>query len=482
MEYHHLDTMPERVVESRLHVPSERFVEGARMDDHGRLTRRVPRRLAITAAVSGLALAGVVVLGRRPVATEAADDVDRDALQAALDAVPVGGEIVIDRPWTRSRSLVVRKPLRLRFTGDGALRMTTDSTALLVLAPDVEIVDAVITGIGADSGGTGHGIAAMGLRGAPLRGITVRRGQFRDVPHDGVHLEYCDRFRITGTTAERLGYAGIVGVGVVDGSIDGNTVRDVRQPAGRVNSYGITLTRDARWGLSEARRSARVRVTGNRIAGVHAWEGIDTHAGADIEIRGNVVTGCRVGIAAVPSKDPADREQTSEAPIGLVIADNTVTRPPGLAPGSAIVVSGAGTTVGSARPRATGVVSGNVVTGGGGSSGEAGILLKLTRGMTVTGNRIEASVENAVCLAHSNAAVAVRANRIVGVSGAGIGVNVRAGANHGSISGNHFESAHRALAVAVRFGDADNRFVVRGNAWGTARVRIAHGGATVTTG
>jgi len=435
----------------------------------------------VAAVVGGLGLAAAVVLGQRPGSTEAVGDADDD-LQTALDAVPSGGEYVIDRAWTRSRSLVVRRPLRLRFTGTGALHMTTGSSALLVQVSDVEIVDAVITGAGADSGALGHGIAVMGLHGAPLHGIAVRRGHFRDIPHDGVHLEYCDRFEITGTTMERLGYAGIVGVGVVDGAIDGNTVRDVRQPARRVNSYGISLTRDARYAPSEARRSARVRVTGNRIDGVPAWEGIDTHAGEDIEIRGNVVTGCRVGIAAVPSKDPADREQTSVAPIGLVIADNTVTRSPGLAPGSAIIVSGAGTTVGSTRPRATGVVSGNVVTGGGGSSGEAGILLKLTRGMVVARNRIEASVDNAVCLAHSNASVAVRGNRIVGVGGTGVGVNVRAGANHGVITRNHFESAPHALAVAVRFGDADNRFAVRHNTWGTARVRIAHGGATVTTG
>jgi hypothetical protein len=450
------------------------------MDDRGRPEERTRRRVLVAAGVGGLGLAAAVVLGRRPGSTEAVGDANDD-LQAALDAVPVGGEFVIDRPWTRSRTLVVQRPLRLRFTGSGALRMTTASTALLVQASDVEIVDAVITGAGADGGGLGHGIAVRGLRGGPLRGVTVRRGHFRDIPHDGVHLEYCDRFRITGVTMERLGYAGIVGVGVVDGTIDANTVRDVRQPAGRVNSYGISLTREARYAPADARRSARVRVTGNRIAGVPAWEGIDTHAGEGIEIRGNVVTGCRVGIAAVPSKDPADREQTSVAPVGLVIADNTVTRSPGLAPGSGIVVSGAGTTVGSTRQRATGVVSGNVVTGAGGSSGEAGILLKLTRGMLVTRNRITASVENAVCLAHSNAAVTVRANRIRGVGGAGIGVNVRAGANDGAITGNHFESTPHVLAVAVRFGNADNRFVVRQNTWGTARVRIARGGATVAT-
>ncbi|MBF4606160.1 right-handed parallel beta-helix repeat-containing protein [Curtobacterium sp. VKM Ac-1393] len=452
------------------------------MDGHDHPAGRIRRRALLAAAIAGVGLAATVVLRPRPAVTEAADDVDGDALQAALDAVAPGGDFVIDRAWVRSRSLVIRSPLRLRFTGAGAVRMASDATAIVVQASAVEVVDAKVTGAGADSGGAGHGIAVMGSRDAPLRRISIRGGRFQDIPHDGVHLEYCDRFRVTGTTMERLGYAGILGVGVVDGVVDDNSVRDVRQPGGRVNSYGITLTRDARWDTATARRSARVRVTGNRIADVPAWEGIDTHAGEDIEIRGNVVTGCRVGIAAVPSKDPSDRGQTSVAPIRLVIADNTVTKSAGLSPGSAIVVSGAGTTVGSTRPRATGVVSGNVLTGGGGAAGEAGILLKLTRGMTVDGNRIEASIDNAVCLAHSNAAVVVRANRILGVRGSGVGVNVRAGANRGSIAGNTFESTRHELAVAVRFGDADNRFVVRGNSWGTARVHIARGGATVTTG
>ncbi|ROS36177.1 parallel beta helix pectate lyase-like protein [Curtobacterium sp. PhB78] len=461
---------------------SDRPAEGVNVvDDQRGPAGRLRRRTLFAAAAGGVGLTAVVAL-RRPAATEAADDVGTDALQASVDAVPSGGDFVVDRAWRRSRSLVLRRPLRMRFTGTGAITMVTDATAIVIEASDVEIVDAVVTGTGADTGGAGHGIAVVGSRGAPLRGITVRRGRFHDIPHDGVHLEYCDRFRVTGTTMERLGYAGIVGVGVVDGLIDGNAVRDVRQPGDRVNSYGITLTRDARWDPVHARRSARVRVTGNRITDVPEWEGIDTHAGEDIQIRGNVVSGCRVGIAAVPSKDPHDREQTSVAPIGIVIAGNTVTRSSDLAPGSAIVVSGAGTTVGSTRPRATGTVSDNVLTGGGGAPGEGGILLKLTRGMTIDGNRIEASVDNGVCLAHSNAAVTIRGNRVVGVGGAGVGVNVPAGANDGAITGNHFDSARRALVVAVRFGSADNHFAVRGNTWGTARVRIASGGARVTTG
>lgn len=451
------------------------------MDERSSTAHPLRRRALLAAAVGSVGFAAVVVVRGRPEVTEAADDTSEDVLQQALDAVAAGGSFVIDRPWTRSRTLVVRRSLHLRFTGAGAIRMVTDRTAILVEASDVEIVGAIVSGVGADGGGAGHGIAVMGSRGKPLHGNTIRGGRFRDVPHDGVHLEYCDGFRVTGTTSERVGYAGILGVGVVDGTIDNNTVRDVRQPHGRVNSYGITLTRDARWGPAVTRRSARVRVLGNRITDVPAWEGIDTHAGEDIEIRDNVVTGCRVGIAAVPSKDPADRDETSVAPTGLVIADNTVTRTPGLAPGSAVIVSGAGTTVGSRRPRATGTVTGNVLTGGGGAAGEAGILVKLSRGMVIDGNRIEASVDNAICLAHSNAAVTVSGNRVTGVRGAGVGVNVRAGANDGSITRNHFDASTPALAVAVRFGDAANRFSVTHNTWGTARVRLARGGADVST-
>jgi nitrous oxidase accessory protein NosD len=440
----------------------------------------VRRRTLLTAAAALAGGAALLDAVGRTTATEAADDTDEDVLQDALRAVPLGGAIVIDREWVRSRSLVVDRPVRIRFTEEGRIRMVTTATAVVVTASGVEIVGADIRGVGSESGGEGHGIAVMGDRLAPLRGVVVRGGRFRDLPHDGVHLEYCDHFRVTGTTMDRVGYAGVLGVGVVDGVIDRNRVSDVRQPRGRVNSYGIALTRDATATPDVTRRSARVRVVGNHVSGVPAWEGIDTHAGEGIEIRGNVVTACRVGIAAVPSKDPGDRTQTSVAPIDLVIADNVVTRGPGLSAGSGILVSGAGTTVGSTRPRATGRVTGNVVTGYGGG-GEAGILVKLTRGMVLDGNRVRSSADNAICLVHSNAAAVARNNSVRGVSGTRVGVNIRAGANDGSIHDNDFAVTQPALAVAVRFGGPDNRFHVSGNDWGNARVRVARGGAAVTS-
>lgn len=438
------------------------------------------RRRTVLVAALGVAALVAAVPARLPRRDQAEDAVDAvDALQRALDAVPDGGEFVVHGSRSRSRPLQVDHPVTIRFAAGASLRMAADVTAIVITASDVEVIDPVVWGIGADSGGVAHAIAAAGRPGAPIHDVRIRGGRLRDVPHDGVHLEYCDRFEVSGIQINRAGYAGVLGIGVVDGTVSANRITDVRQPAGRVNSYGITLTRDATDTTTVTRRSARVRVTDNHVTDVPGWEGIDTHAGDGIEIRGNVVERCRVGIAAVPSKDPSDRSQTSVAPIGLVIADNTVTRNAGLAAGSGIVVSGAGTTVGSSRPRATGTVTGNVVSGGGGRPGEAGILLKLTAGLDVSDNRIERSSDGGLCLAHSNSAVTVRDNRIAGVDGAGVGIDVRAGANDGSITGNHFGVSAPPLRVAVRFGSADNRFLVTRNAWGTARVSIAVNGAEV---
>jgi hypothetical protein len=109
------------------------------------------------------------------------------------------------------------------------------------------------------------------------------------------------------------------------------------------------------------------------------------------------------------------------------------------------------------------------------------VLLKLTRGVVVDGNRIASSADNAISLAHSNAAVVVRRNSVRGVSGTRVGLNVRAGANDGAIRDNHFAVTRPELAVAVRFGDPDDQFHVSDNDWGNARVRVARGGAAVTS-
>lgn len=402
-----------------------------------------------------------------------------DALQASLDALPVGGTLTISEPVERSTSLTVVRAVTIRFTGAGAIRMTADQDAVVVRASDVRIVAPEITGVGARSGGRSNAITVRGKRSTPLSDVRISGGHLRDVPRDGVHVEYADRVVVERVSVARVGYAGVLLLGVADSVVQDSVVSDVRQRADEVNSYGITVTRDATAGTAVTRRSSGVRVLRNRVSGVPAWEGIDTHAGDRIEIRDNVVSGCRVGIAAVPSKSATDRGTTDVAPTGLVIAGNRVTRTGALAAGSGIVVSGAGTTVGSTAPRATGSVTGNTVTGAGGTDA-GGILVKLTRGLTVADNTIVSSVDDAIAVEHSNAAITVRGNRITGVSGDAVAIDVRSAANDGRITGNRVDRTTPRVRVGLRFGDRGNRFVVRGNTFGGATVHESDGGAHIT--
>ncbi|TCK65400.1 parallel beta helix pectate lyase-like protein [Curtobacterium sp. PhB136] len=445
------------------------------MDARHRLLRR---QLLIGAGVVAVVGAASLVGGFVPLVADG-EEPGVDALQRRLDTLPAGGVLTISTPQARTKSLVVRRAVTIRFVGSGALRMGADATAILVTASGARITDPVIDGVGASTGGDAHAIAVMGTRAAPISDVRVSGGRLRQLPHDGVHVEYCSGFLLEKTSIAAVGYAGVALLGVQDAIVQDTAISDVRQPAGRVNSYGITVTRDATAVVSVTRRSARVRILRNHVSGVPAWEGIDTHAGDGVEIRDNVVTGCRVGIAAVPSKSATNRAQTDVAPTGLVIAGNRITRTAALPAGSGIVVSGAGSTVGSTAPRATGSVTGNTVTGAGGTDA-AGILVKLTRGLLVADNTVTSSVGEAIRIEHSNASVTVRGNRIAEVSGKSVGIDVAAGANDGSILANRIDSTSPRVRIGLRFGSPDNRFVVRRNALRAAVVPEADGRARIT--
>ncbi|MFB9649779.1 right-handed parallel beta-helix repeat-containing protein [Curtobacterium pusillum] len=358
--------------------------------------------------------------------------------------------------------------------------MTTDEDALRVTASHVWVDRPVITGAGATTGGTGRGIAFLGTPERPLGRGMVTGGELRELPHDGVYIAYYDDFDVTGVRISRTGYSGVMTTGARNGMIQDNRIEDILQPAGRPNSYGIALGRDATRDMSIARRSSGIRVLRNHVENVRNWEGIDTHAGQDIEIRGNTVIGCRVGIAAVPSKDPADRMETLGAPRDVLIEENDVVRDLDLEPGAGIIMSGAGTTVGSTRERARGSISSNTVRGGAGSSGEGAIVVKLSEDTTVSGNTIVESIMSAIALPHSNSRIAIHDNVVEGVSGTSVGINVVHGVNDGAIIGNRFRATDPRLRVAVRFGSAPNVFTVRENEFNDAMVQVARGGATVS--
>jgi nitrous oxidase accessory protein NosD len=362
---------------------------------------------------------------------------------AALAAVPPGGTLLVDRSEAIASPLIVDRSMTVLFAPTVRLTATAHITMIDVRASDVRVVDAALVGAGSSRAASGKGVVATGTATAPLERLSIEDCTFTGLSHSAVVATSVVGLEVVGCRVDDVGYAGVVLVSCTDAVVRGCTVTEVRQPAGFVNSYGIAVTRDETKSLVDSPRSARVTIDGNTVRGVRLWEGIDTHAGQQIVIRDNTVSGCSVGIAVVPCQNDATPQEYVYAPVDVVVAGNHVERGDSPGTGSGIVVKGAGSTVGSEAERASAVVEDNVVVGMGGGDREAGVLLYLTRDVVVRGNLLSGCVGRGVCLYHSNDATMLVGNRVEGVvpaAGATVAaaVEVRSSANTATLVGNSY--------------------------------------------
>lgn len=409
-------------------------------------------------ATAAAATAGGVASGVGAAPVAAAEPVSPDAVPtltvvvassahptvaAALAAVPDGGTLVVDRSESVAAPLVVDRPTTVVFGPSVVLTATADCTVFDVRSSDVRIVDATLVGTGAGRTGAGRGIVVTGTGATPVERVSVEDSHFSSFSHTALLATNVVGLEVVACTISDVGYAGVLLVSCSDSVVRGCTITDVRQPPGYVNAYGIAVTRDESRSLTESPRSVRVTVDGNTVRGVPRWEGIDTHAGESIVIRGNDVSGCAVGIAVVPCQNAATPQEYVYAPTDVVVTGNHVERGASTGTGSGIVIKGAGSTVASASERATAVVEGNVVVGMGGGDREAGILLYLTRDVVVRGNTLSGCVTRGLSLYHSNDATLVVGNTVEGLAlgtGASIAAafEVRSASNIATFVGNAY--------------------------------------------
>jgi hypothetical protein len=223
---------------------------------------------------------------------------------AALRAVPPSGTLLVDRSEVVAAALLITRPMTVLFAPGVTLTSTVHGTVLDVRASDVRVVDAVLVGPGSSPAGTGRGIRVTGTATAPLERVSIEACRLSGFSHDGVLAAHVVGLEVVENTIADVGYAGVLLVSCVDSVVRGNTVSDVRQPSGYVNSYGIAVTRDEMRSLADSPRSARVTIDGNTITGVPSWEGIDTHAGESIVVRDNRVSGCSVGTPSCRARGP----------------------------------------------------------------------------------------------------------------------------------------------------------------------------------
>jgi len=423
--------------------------------------------------------------------TSSRDDVGAPDLQAALDEVPAGGELVITRPWVLSVPLEVASPATLRFTGEGQLSTDADISAIRITASGVAVVDAVVRGRGGGSSGAGRGVDVVGTPARPLDDVRIVGGRLGGLSHDGVRAAHVSGLVVQSVAVEDVGYAGVLLLSCTDGAVRGCTVSGVRQPSPFVNSYGIIATRDDTLPLSTTPRSSRLCIEQNTVTDVPLWEGIDTHAGEDVVVRDNTVRDCRVGIAVVPCRDETTRAY-AHAPLDVVVSGNVIERTSLHTSGAGIVLKGAGTTVGDVGERASGFVTGNTVRGHGGGASEAGIVLYLTRHVVLSDNALEGCVDRGVLLYHSNDAATVTRTRVTDLvsttaGGAVSAVEIRSASNTATISATRVErtggegDAGRATGPlrGVAVANAGNSVDLLANDWSQTDLAVWNKGATV---
>lgn len=455
--------------------------------------RSVTRRTALFGAA---AVPGAALIGRasgppradsvRPsvaVGPPSASDSGATRLQDVLDLALSHAVVEVTRPWSLHEPLVVDRPLTIRFSG-GSLTTDRDIDLVHIRASLVRVVDAVLDGPGADHSGLGRGVRATGTAKAPLTGVHVTRARIHGFPHDGVLLEHCEGFGVDDCDIADVGYAGVLMFSCVRGSVTGNRIRRVTQPAPYPNSYGIEAVRATTTGLDGSPRSSRILIADNHVSDVPHWEGIDTHGGSSIAIVRNRVEDCRVGIAVVPSKDEADASSTKYAPLDCSVVDNVVTRST-QGPGSGIIVRGAGETVGSSAERATGIVLRNTVTGYGDGDRDAGILVYLTRGLVIAHNRCTEGVRRGVSLYHSNQDLTLIGNAVAGLRRQGtatsVAIDVRATVNTAVLLDNRCTACEPGTPVyGVQCRQADNDVVLVANDWSATTTSVVATPGAVT--
>ena len=232
----------------------------------------------------------------------------------------------------------------------------------------------------------------------------------------GVKFEYVKTAIVSNCIIDEIGYAGIGGVSCEDIIVDGNIISDITQGSS-TDGYGIFIDRKNGVSETENPRSYRCVITNNIVKNVDTGgngQGIDTHAGIDFVIDGNVVQGCDSGIRLAASKIGATTEELGC--VRCVVSNNVVQRSlTGGGENIAIGVSGAidGSTVNEYA--IDNVVSGNTLVGYGnaGTASTGAVKIQATKNTIISGNVIRASSVNCLYLNLENKNLNVHGNTLI---------------------------------------------------------------------
>lgn len=334
------------------------------------------------------------------------------AIQAAVNATPVGGtlEIPAGMQFRCDGSVNVNKAMTIYSPGRGGLYSglsgTVAQTMLNVTASDVRIDNIKLRGPQFASVSNQYGVKFTGTVGSYVARPTVINCDISNFAFFGIHGEFVSDIQFDNNRVYDIAYGAIMVLSADGGSIDKNNIRNITK-GGYADAYGISATR-AYGTLALVPRSKNLSISGNRIADVPAWAGIDSHAGQNLKIDGNIITNTYFPISCVSSKI-VGAGAYDLACLDVAITNNQC---------DSTVTDGSRSSlnlVGNAVEKATGIIRGNTVRGYGlqlNSQG-GGIQIDYTSGVIISGNRSIESGLTGIILISNNDGFLVENNVIV---------------------------------------------------------------------
>lgn len=334
-------------------------------------------------------------------------------LQAAVNATPVGGSLVFP-PGVKFRvdgQININKAMTLYSPGGGGvysgLSGTTAQTFFNVTSGGVQFRSITIQGPQYAVQANQYGIRFTGTVLSPLSFVSVIDCDISSVAYFGIYAEFVQNIRFESNRVYNIGYAGIMVLSADGGSIDRNFVNNVVKATGYPDAYGISATRGY-GSLSDIPRSRNLSISGNRISNIPAWAGIDSHAGQNLKIDGNIITNTYFPVSCVSSR------LTVGGAYDLACLDVSITNNQC----DSTVTDGSRSSlnlVGNATEKATGNIRGNIVRGYGlqlNAQG-GGIQLDYTQGVIVSGNTSIESGLSGIILVSNNDGFVLENNVVI---------------------------------------------------------------------
>lgn len=441
--------------------------------------RRLAPSTKLTNAVKKLSPTGVTVAGggspatatrprpaRHDVEALGAEangfDLDDDAVAEIIPDMQAGDSFFV-RPGS---ALTITSPLifnnRTIVEGGGTIICRTPGIHAIRIGPGAHgsiIRDLYVNGTGYTTLATNS--RAISLEGTSatdrLTDVVVDNVSINNWPQYGIYADLVENLEVTSCEISAIHYAAIGGLSWRRGRIIGNNIRTIQGLATNSNGYGIFLSRLSSFTETQRPVSSDVLVAFNEVRDVPTWEGLDTHAGNNIDFICNHVYNTRVGIAIVSGVN-----QAGVAAFGgknNKVLGNTIdaqvddgTRGPG------IIVQGAGIVVGDWVDEATAIIANNFVRNHGlqAANINGGIQLYWNKNSKVLDNWIYQCSPGGVVPFHTNLGTAIDGNTLVDSWSTSYaspsGVIVPSNYNTGVVGNNRQSSGNKAAAFKNIYG------------------------------